>query len=391
MLEETLSEKINMVCSDFELFCRYVINNNVKLSKTTWYIGKKDCFEINSLLHTKAPYEKATYFQNLYPIIHFFYYVALKCRVLDIDYTKNVFVRGKRYQLFELCSALEKYLLLVVYALHKPEYVEQGARVKYDIRHLMNWLWEQCATDGEEYLLSNIEFGWLIFDSMRITPILEEMCLIKILEKPVFERGECHGELRIRVLPLCNLIAEVHFHISERAELFEDENIETLIEAYTEILDSENYSENLMKFLQPIKLSVADQAVDLEVKIRNTDVVRVIRMNLSDTLYSLHLMIQESVKFDNDHLFMFYIGHGLFSQSYTISEAITSEDEIMAEDTELGELELCKGTRFSYLFDFGDMWWFDIKVLDILDTTVVKPMIIKEVKQAPEQYPAYDW
>ena len=46
--------------------------------------------------------------------------------------------------------------------------------------------------------------------------------------------------------------------------------------------------------------------------------------------------------------------------------------------------------KFSYLFDFGDMWWFDIKVLDILDFTVEKSEVIKEVNPAPEQYPQYD-
>lgn len=59
--------------------------------------------------------------------------------------------------------------------------------------------------------------------------------------------------------------------------------------------------------------------MDLEVKSRYTDVVRVIRMNLSDTLYSLHKMIQEVVQFDDDHLFEFYVGMGMFKQTYSMS------------------------------------------------------------------------
>lgn len=391
MLEKDISTEIQKVCSDFELFCNYVVNNKVKLSKTTWYIGKKDCFEINSLLHIKEQYEKATRFQNQYPIIHFFYYVALKCRILDTDHTKNVFIKGKMYKLFEQCSELEKYLLLVVYAIHDMGFIEQGVHVKYDVRRFMDWLWEKSAFAGDEYLLPNREFGWLIYDTSRIIPILEEMCLIKILEKPTLKWGEYQGKLRIRVLPLYNLVAEAYFNISEGMDLLGDEDIQEILEVYIEKSYSDNRCGNIMKFFQPIKPEMVQKAIDLEVKIRDTNVVRVIRMNMSDTLYTLHLMIQEAVQFDNDHLFMFYVGHGLFTQSYTISDAITSGEEMDAEDTALGELELCKGTKFSYLFDFGDMWWFDIKVLDIIDTIVAKPVIIKEVNPAPEQYPFYDW
>ena len=42
---------------------------------------------------------------------------------------------------------------------------------------------------------------------------------------------------------------------------------------------------------------------------------------------------------------------------------------------------------FTYLFDFGDQWQFDIKVMEIREGTVEKPELIKAVGDAPEQYP----
>ena len=45
--------------------------------------------------------------------------------------------------------------------------------------------------------------------------------------------------------------------------------------------------------------------------------------------------------------------------------------------------------KFSYLFDFGDSWWFEIKVLKLLEERVEQPEIIRSEKAALKQYP--DW
>ena len=57
--------------------------------------------------------------------------------------------------------------------------------------------------------------------------------------------------------------------------------------------------------------------------------------------------------------------------------------------TRLGSLKLKKSQKFSYLFDFGDSWWFEIKVLKLLEERVEQPEIIRSEKEAPKQYP--DW
>ncbi|MCM1127752.1 MAG: plasmid pRiA4b ORF-3 family protein [Lachnospiraceae bacterium] len=73
-------------------------------------------------------------------------------------------------------------------------------------------------------------------------------------------------------------------------------------------------------------------------------------------------------------------------RTYIPSEAMNSSQDLSVE-TSLGELELCQGQTFTYLFDFGDMWQFTIKVLEIRDGTVKKPEVISAVGDAPEQYP----
>lgn len=135
---------------------------------------------------------------------------------------------------------------------------------------------------------------------------------------------------------------------------------------------------------------VQNQIIDLEVSVRYTDCIRVIRMNMKNSLYDLHWMIQKAVDFDNDHLFEFSVGSGTKKRIYTLSETMNPGRELPVEETSLKDLELRKGQKFTYLFDFGDMWWFDIRVLDIREGTVVEPEVIKSVNDAPEQYPTYE-
>ena len=45
--------------------------------------------------------------------------------------------------------------------------------------------------------------------------------------------------------------------------------------------------------------------------------------------------------------------------------------------------------KFKYLFDFGDEWRFQCKVLKIIEKVTEEPIVIKVKGEAPEQYP--DW
>ena len=46
-----------------------------------------------------------------------------------------------------------------------------------------------------------------------------------------------------------------------------------------------------------------------------------------------------------------------------------------------------KGKRFKYIFDFGDEWTFQCKVLRVQEGGMQGAKVIKAVGDAPEQYP----
>ena len=61
-------------------------------------------------------------------------------------------------------------------------------------------------------------------------------------------------------------------------------------------------------------------------------------MNLTDTLHDLHRIIQKAFEFDNDHLYAFYVGHGMMQETYVIDDAVTNGDE-SGKDPGFGDYE----------------------------------------------------
>ena len=49
-----------------------------------------------------------------------------------------------------------------------------------------------------------------------------------------------------------------------------------------------------------------------------------------------------------------------------------------------------KGQKFKYLFDFGDEWLFQCKVLRVLEEETTGAEVIRSVGDSPQQYPMYD-
>lgn len=60
------------------------------------------------------------------------------------------------------------------------------------------------------------------------------------------------------------------------------------------------------------------------------------------------------------------------------------------DEVTLRQLQLKAGEKFKFLFDFGDEWRFQCKVLRELDEKTARPKIIRAVGKAPEQYPSWD-
>lgn len=119
---------------------------------------------------------------------------------------------------------------------------------------------------------------------------------------------------------------------------------------------------------------------------------RHIQVSVNETLETLAEIILWAFDFDNDHAHAFFMDNQLWSSEDCYYMAGFDEDEEYrcTRNFTLHKLELQKGSAFKFLFDFGDEWCFQCKVLRILEADTKNAELIKAVGESPEQYPNYE-
>ncbi|MEL7340942.1 MAG: plasmid pRiA4b ORF-3 family protein, partial [Bacteroidota bacterium] len=108
------------------------------------------------------------------------------------------------------------------------------------------------------------------------------------------------------------------------------------------------------------------------------------------TLEDLHLLIQQAVQFDNDHLYAF--SHRLGFNSRAMYTSPWDNSGIPADETRIGDIQFLPPKPFYYIFDFGDNWQFEIFLEEIKPETKAKqsPTILESQGDAPAQYHFYE-
>ena len=114
---------------------------------------------------------------------------------------------------------------------------------------------------------------------------------------------------------------------------------------------------------------------------------RHIQIGEKATLYTLHKIILKAFEFDDDHLHAFFMDNKAWSQADAYFFTPDKPDMRQTPDFTLKKLRLEAGKKFKYLFDFGDEWIFQCKVLRVLDQGTIISGIIKSVGKSPDQYP----
>lgn len=137
------------------------------------------------------------------------------------------------------------------------------------------------------------------------------------------------------------------------------------------------------------KVAVPEQSYVISVSIR-TGCYRHIQISGRSTLLELHSAILEAFGFDDDHAHAFFMDNKVWSENdcYYV-EGIESYYRT-TKKYKLDQVGLYQGMQFKYLFDFGDEWTFQCKVLRILEGGTDEPSIVRSKGKAPEQYADWD-
>ena len=429
-MNRMINEKdISSTIQDFETLCFYILENKLALTPGG-ALGKKACFDLNGQMIHPAPDAKITNQMNKYPSIALYLNIALETRLLEPSIgarQKAALIATESYGEFQKMSEYTKYLFI-----------------------LLGWM-RYINTDKLYGNATNM--GW--FDTSLIQEIIEQAGNTQPSDA-VFKRKERYEYFRDspieRLMNECTLLSH---HLRDLGLVgYHDEDIEKLygyknvinkawftelgaiisvacstrrfswinyltddcvfddgdeIEIYEN--DFEQNPPGSAGFLEPFVSCFPDNEIDAEIinkflfpqlDSQPDDLVYEFRVSFGRGCYreiscggyctfeSLHLAIQYAFDFDNDHLYEFFLDGNRWSRQ-SIKAPNCSEppfaDEILICDARLRVKQ-----RILYLFDFGDRWMFDVKLLSINKSEDVPkhPIITKSVGESPEQYPTYD-
>ena len=118
---------------------------------------------------------------------------------------------------------------------------------------------------------------------------------------------------------------------------------------------------------------------------------RHIQISCNALLVELHSAIIDAFGFDDDHAHAFFMDDKIWSHNNSFyMRGVEDFGSRTTDRYRLSQAGLNKGKKFKYLFDFGDEWRFQCKVLQVKEEETEAPVIVKSKGEAPEQYPNWD-
>ncbi|MBP1566273.1 MAG: hypothetical protein J6A58_11015 [Oscillospiraceae bacterium] len=116
---------------------------------------------------------------------------------------------------------------------------------------------------------------------------------------------------------------------------------------------------------------------------------RDIRISANATLNNLAGQIIDAFDFYFEHLYSFFMDNRWWSEAAEYTSPF-SRNPPYANKVKLSKFSLRKSQQFKFLYDYGDEWRFQCKVLEVLEEETKKATVVFSRGEAPEQYPDYD-
>ncbi len=123
----------------------------------------------------------------------------------------------------------------------------------------------------------------------------------------------------------------------------------------------------------------------------DTGCYRHIRISASSTLQKLSTAILKAFDFDNDHMHAFFMNNRLWNQENAYFSHTEEKGERSTAHVRLSYLNPEIGLKFKYLFDFGDEWVFQCRILKRIEEVTKTPLVVRSIGEAPSQYGEDVW
>lgn len=427
---------------DFNAFLDYCEKAKPPISKTREFITRKPVFEINQLLTNPHEGLTARNDQNHYAQVHLFYHLALNGDLFFLDWskkTKPCFApNAEQIERFRSLNTTEQYVFLFqcFYVYSDLELIGQECLGRFFLQSFDKELEKISKLKvGEIYGLSSyskskksLEFSfggthsnpsillygqyfglWNITkiegkgaystrtyfeaDTIQVTQFGKKFLTFLIKKAPLLLWNQPDRISEGDNLPLGVPIIEKIYDYLEAGKSTKTlvKKMEAQYQPFFTVIKP-FFGESVREGFE-IKLpKVAKKGnftLEVVMEYIKPKVTRTIKMGNHLTLEDLHYAIINSVDFDDDHLYAFYLDknkRNSYGRMYEYGEPP------FASDFTLADLNLHVNKRFYYTFDFGDNWQFVITVKDFEETEVLfdKPKLIAQKGESPEQYPSWD-
>lgn len=363
------------LAEDYIQFLNYMSNNTVKLTARTLRLGKKDCFEINSLFHC-APeiWQGAGRTQEYYVEVDYFFCFSIYYGIIRPFKKGSSFwveMTGKKEQFLKM-SSTQRYGIMLTYMFGEYLWSENSDGCTNDFSHAL--IRGEFMPVDYSQITDMRSFKYIYLTFPRLFSVLG---LLEIKWVETLEKDDKNGMHHIR---LTNLGTDIFrfIHIRDLLSLWDEERIPYLLNKFTALGST---VDDVKAFMQPETIS-GDVTYILKVELGSC--MRKIRIGGRATLEKLHEAIQRAVDFDNDHMYCFTIGVGRTKKSYY--HPYCRDEAYLANEVYLQEILLYEKMKFEYLFDFGDCWRFEITVEKILPEYTENAGVIEQKGRNPEQY-----
>jgi|GEM_PF-3226653 len=138
--------------------------------------------------------------------------------------------------------------------------------------------------------------------------------------------------------------------------------------------------------MPPVKKTDTTYIISVSI---GTGCYRHIKISGAATLFMLHEAILNAFDFDDDHAHAFFLNNIAWNDEASYYTQYMEDEKRYTNKYKLSKV-LEKDMKFKYIFDFGDEWLFQCKVLKVLEEKCGEPQIVKSVGESPKQYPDYD-
>ncbi|MDC0584651.1 plasmid pRiA4b ORF-3 family protein [Bacteroidales bacterium] len=118
---------------------------------------------------------------------------------------------------------------------------------------------------------------------------------------------------------------------------------------------------------------MTNKVYEIKVSLKNIEpeIWRTFKINGKSSFYELHAVIQLVMGWYDSHLFEFENKNYRIGESDPDFDAEYESKLTEADDITVEEVLIRKGSSINYLYDFGDHWEHQIKVVDIIKNEII--------------------